>query len=107
MKNNFDCEIIWDLLPLYLEHMTSEETGMVIREHLDGCDACRQQYLQMSSDFTDIFLEKKEGKKFLWFYKRKRKPHYKRKAIVKLLVYGYAFLMLAIMAYCIISMTFF
>lgn len=100
MKNNYECDVILDLLPLYLEHMTSEETRVVIQEHLEECENCRQEYLQMSASFTDIFAEKEEAKSRRWFKKKRRKPHYKRKTIVKLVIYAYAFLMLAIIVFC-------
>lgn len=35
------CEIVRDLLPLYLEGLTSEETSRAVRAHLEACPACR------------------------------------------------------------------
>ena len=34
------CGIIRDLLPLYAEQMTGEETDAAVREHLESCPAC-------------------------------------------------------------------
>ena len=36
------CGIVRDLLPLYAEQMTGEETNAAVREHLEGCPACSQ-----------------------------------------------------------------
>ncbi len=39
-----ECSIVRDLLPLYAEDMVSADTGEFVREHLDGCEACRTEY---------------------------------------------------------------
>ena len=39
---NLPCVLIKDLLPLYAEQMTGEETNALVREHLEGCPACRE-----------------------------------------------------------------
>lgn len=36
------CSVTRDLLPLYAENMVEQETGQLIREHLDECPACRE-----------------------------------------------------------------
>lgn len=35
------CEIVRDLLPLYVDGVASEESAGLIREHVAGCDQCR------------------------------------------------------------------
>ena len=35
------CAVVRDLLPLYMEELTGEETGALVREHLEGCESCR------------------------------------------------------------------
>lgn len=45
MKTN--CDIIRDLLPLYAEHITSEATNALVKEHLAECEACRAELEQM------------------------------------------------------------
>ncbi len=41
MKNQ--CSIVKDLLPLYAEELTSQDTGEFVREHLEGCEDCRNE----------------------------------------------------------------
>ncbi|MCD7748093.1 MAG: zf-HC2 domain-containing protein [Firmicutes bacterium] len=41
MKN---CDIVRDLLPLYIDHETSEESSEMIKEHLAECEECREIY---------------------------------------------------------------
>lgn len=48
MKN--DCSIVKDLLPLYVEEMTNEGTASFVKEHLDECEACRNEYEKMKAD---------------------------------------------------------
>lgn len=44
---NRECCIVDDLLPLYLEGLTAEETGEMIQEHLKTCPACAQKQMQL------------------------------------------------------------
>ncbi|MBP3684899.1 MAG: zf-HC2 domain-containing protein, partial [Oscillospiraceae bacterium] len=37
---NVPCDLILDLLPLYQRGLCSENSEMIITEHLTGCDAC-------------------------------------------------------------------
>lgn len=37
------CNVIRDLLPLYAENLTSEESNALVDEHLCGCDECAKQ----------------------------------------------------------------
>ena len=42
MKNipELSCAIVEDLLPTYVERLTSEETNMAVEAHLASCPAC-------------------------------------------------------------------
>lgn len=51
-----NCEIIKDLLPLYIDSLSSEESNIEITAHLQGCTDCNQVYEQMK---TNIFDEPK------------------------------------------------
>ncbi len=42
-----ECSIVRDLLPLYAEDMVSADTGAFVKEHLEGCEACRAEYERM------------------------------------------------------------
>lgn len=41
------CEIIRDLLPVYIDGLTSEETAKVMEEHLSHCEDCQALLAQM------------------------------------------------------------
>lgn len=42
-----DCEVIRDLLPLYVERLASEKSRELVDEHLAECDSCRMALSQM------------------------------------------------------------
>ena len=46
------CEIIRDLLPLYVEELTSKESSEAVSEHLKICAECRKEYEEMKSGET-------------------------------------------------------
>lgn len=46
------CNVIKDLLPLYYDHMCSEETKQIVEEHLKSCESCRKELAYLSGDFT-------------------------------------------------------
>ncbi len=46
---NVTCQVIQDLLPLYAEHLTSEDTCALVEEHLEGCPACRARLQAMQA----------------------------------------------------------
>ena len=48
MKN---CRIVQDLLPNYIEKLTSEETNTFIEEHLTECEDCKKIYETMKKDY--------------------------------------------------------
>lgn len=46
--NNVSCEIILDLLPLYSDGVCSEESGNLIRAHVQTCEKCRKALRAMN-----------------------------------------------------------
>lgn len=48
------CEIIRDLLPLYIDGLTSKESNQEIEKHLKNCEECQKYYQEMTGDI-DIF----------------------------------------------------
>lgn len=47
MRN--DCNIIRDILPLYIEDMVSADTAAFVEEHLETCDTCRAELENMKN----------------------------------------------------------
>lgn len=54
MEPRLNCEIVQDLLPNYIEGLTSESTNKSIQAHLAGCGECRRTLEQMTRDTHGI-----------------------------------------------------
>lgn len=48
------CNIVRDLLPLYLEQLCEEETSKEIKGHLEGCEECRQRWEEMGGPVESV-----------------------------------------------------
>ncbi|MBO5303144.1 MAG: zf-HC2 domain-containing protein [Lachnospiraceae bacterium] len=63
-----DCEIVFDLLPLYLDGKTNSESNAYVTAHLKSCENCRQTFSFMQKDFGEFSVKqsvspvKKRGK---------------------------------------------
>ncbi len=44
------CNLIKDLLPLYVDKICSDESARIVSEHLAVCENCKEEYRLMSSD---------------------------------------------------------
>ena len=51
MKEKKECKIIQDLLPNYIEKLTSEDTNDYIKNHLKECKDCTDVFNAMQKDF--------------------------------------------------------
>ena len=72
MENKISCAVIKDLLPSYLDELTSEESNQMIEAHINECDECRTTLENMRApeiDEKQIEIEKKE----IDFLKKNRK----------------------------------
>ena len=52
MKNDLTCEVVQDLLPSYVDHLTSDVTNTAIETHIRECADCRRilsDMLQLST----------------------------------------------------------
>ena len=47
MNNKIDCRIIQDLLPSYIDGLTSEYTNQAIEEHVEQCEPCKEMLQRM------------------------------------------------------------
>ena len=44
MKSKLNCEIVKDLLPSYIDHLTSEASNETVQAHLAEFEECRNVY---------------------------------------------------------------
>ncbi len=58
---NKQCEIVQDLLPLYVDGACSGSSAELIEEHLKSCDTCKQIYQTMKSHTNEDILQKERN----------------------------------------------
>ena len=44
MNNGLSCNVVKDLLPMYLDGIASEETSIYVKKHLSECQLCLNEY---------------------------------------------------------------
>ncbi len=54
------CKIVQDLLPTYIESLTSGETNTFINEHIDSCKECKKIYENMKEEIENKNIEDTE-----------------------------------------------
>ncbi len=66
MEQRLVCDTVRDLLPMYIDHMTSEASNESIEEHVEGCQGCRDALEQMRRPVSvEAAPEVQEFRKFL------------------------------------------
>ena len=74
MENKDKCKIVQDLLPNYIDKLTSEETNSFVKKHLEECNECHEIIENMKKDFEKERNElNKKTIKYAKKYKRKVK----------------------------------
>lgn len=54
---NLPCEMVQDLLPLYHDGVCSEVSEAMVKEHLEGCEKCRQFLRKIDAEIAVPELE--------------------------------------------------
>ena len=67
------CKIIQDLLPTYIESMTSNETTTFIEEHLKNCQECNKIHIDMKESIKSEEIENTETIRKIKKYKKRIK----------------------------------
>ncbi|MCG7337567.1 zf-HC2 domain-containing protein [Sporosarcina sp. ACRSM] len=68
-----------DLVPSYIENLTSEETNRQIEKHLEQCESCRKYLHDMQEDLLlDSLHEQKNEKRNIDFLKKVRAKNRKK-----------------------------
>lgn len=55
-----NCDVIQDLLPSYLDKISSESTNKLIEEHLQSCENCQEALQSMSKDMDGKIIENQD-----------------------------------------------
>ena len=70
MKNKLPCEIVRDLLPSYVDGLTSEVTNEAICEHIQSCNVCKETLHRMQE--PEEIKSEEEQEKEIDFLKKTR-----------------------------------
>ena len=60
MKNDTTCSLVQDLLPGYIDGITSEKSSEFVQKHLHQCEDCRRVYDAMNGKFSPAELHAQE-----------------------------------------------
>ena len=71
MRN--ECQIVRDLLPLYIENMASEESRKFVEAHLSKCPECNELYFSMTVKDESEVNEEEARAKILPLHEVKKK----------------------------------
>jgi len=71
MKFELPCDIVKDLLPSYVDGLTSPASGDAVREHLNVCSKCNKLYCEMKSEYSSNDTAEDNGKKDSEIYDKK------------------------------------
>lgn len=71
--NRIPCEVIKDLLPSYIDSLTSEKTKVIIDEHLKNCKDCSNTLKKMRGDSDAQMQPDEDDKKEIAFLKKTKR----------------------------------
>lgn len=84
MKNELSCEIVRDLLPLYIDGVVSETTREAVDQHLQSCASCRKEAEKMKPTMP-LPINENVQRSQATILKRIRQRFFRKKVIVSLL----------------------
>lgn len=68
-----ECDVIQDLLPSYLDKITSETTNKLVKNHLQSCNKCSKILEEMNKEVdTDVFNQNEQIDYLKGFRKEKK-----------------------------------
>lgn len=70
-----ECDIIKDLLPLYVEQLTSEASKMAVEKHLEECENCKKVYREMKTPEPHIQYDREPAESFRRYVKKSKRKY--------------------------------
>lgn len=73
-----NCNVIQDILPLYIDHTACDDTRMLVEEHLQECESCRKLYQELQEELqspVDDGIKKREAEEIRRFKKFLSRKH--------------------------------
>lgn len=72
MKNTLPCDIVRDILPLYIDDVVSETTKNAVAEHLESCHECKNEYISLKATFDIPIQDETSKNKFVVMMRKQR-----------------------------------
>lgn len=94
MNSRISCDVIKDLLPSYVDELTSEASNILIREHVRDCESCRRTLASMQGGLSFAKAAEKEKREIDFLKKNKRR----NRAVVLGSILGALVMILAVLA---------
>ena len=70
---NYECNVVSDLLPSYVEKLLSKETEKYIENHVSSCESCREKLQIMQEQYLDNKKNSEEEDKIEFDFLKKVK----------------------------------
>ncbi|MBQ9136332.1 MAG: zf-HC2 domain-containing protein, partial [Lachnospiraceae bacterium] len=61
INQKIPCEMIQDILPLYVDELTSEVTNKEVEAHLAECEVCRESQKRLGTELKQVQEKKLEN----------------------------------------------
>lgn len=82
MQHKIPCEMVRDILPLYVDGLTSDETNNELEQHMKDCESCTAVYQDMQKEFVcEKTKNENDSEKEINYLKKIRKNNHKKIAI--------------------------
>ena len=88
-----ECDIVKDLLPLYVEQISSGASNRVIEEHLAECEQCKTIYQEMKSPKLHIQYDREPAESFHKYVKKGKRKLGLKVAVITAAVILFAVIM--------------
>lgn len=73
MNKEIECSVVKDLLPLYVDGLTSENTSEFIENHLAECEECQKEYMVCKEELGSAQIGDEKIKKEVNYMKKVNK----------------------------------
>ncbi|MBO4456663.1 MAG: zf-HC2 domain-containing protein [Butyrivibrio sp.] len=93
--NKFECDLIADLLPIYMDKKCCDDTRKFVEDHIKSCDECREMYDAMAREIPTVESSQKK--------KKLRLSPVSKMALVVLAYWAFVVVALIIYAYIMIN----
>ena len=99
---NKDCEIIKDLLPLYVDDVCSTETREFVEKHLKNCNECQKYFETMEKDENNKNNKNSDEKESIKNFNNKIKRNKIKAVVISLIIFVIGILLIKYIYSCIL-----